>query len=122
METVAEEGQGGQDGCSGSGQQEATSTTPGQQADASQNPNTDAAFAQQPQPPTEAPAGSPLVPPSAAVPQHMHMPVLPPPVPHHRQRVAPGLTEAYMTQSIMPQHANTLGITFGGQVGHGREV
>eukprot|EP00955_Chlamydomonas_euryale_P062314 358344-Chlamydomonas_euryale.AAC.12 len=31
--------------------------------------------------------------------------------------VAPGLTTAYMTQPIMPQHANTLSITFGGQVG-----
>ncbi|GLC42537.1 hypothetical protein PLESTB_001111000 [Pleodorina starrii] len=38
---------------------------------------------------------------------------LAPPV---RQRVAPGCTTAYMTQSILPQHANTLNITFGGQV------
>lgn len=30
--------------------------------------------------------------------------------------VSPAATTAYMTQSIMPQHANTLGITFGGQV------
>ncbi|GIL77220.1 hypothetical protein Vretifemale_6713 [Volvox reticuliferus] len=41
-------------------------------------------------------------------------PVLsPPPV---RQRVNPGCTTSYMTQSILPQHANTLNITFGGQV------
>eukprot|EP00877_Chromochloris_zofingiensis_P005033 jgi/Chrzof1/14530/Cz09g06070.t1 len=33
-----------------------------------------------------------------------------------RRKVAPGATIAYMTQSIMPHHANTLGITFGGQV------
>lgn len=33
-----------------------------------------------------------------------------------RLSVSPNLTVAYMTQSIMPQHANTLGITFGGQV------
>lgn len=33
-----------------------------------------------------------------------------------RRVVPPHLTTAYMTQSIMPQHANTLGITFGGQV------
>ncbi len=30
--------------------------------------------------------------------------------------VSPNHTVAYLTQSIMPQHANTLGITFGGQV------
>ena len=28
--------------------------------------------------------------------------------------VAPSLTSAHMTQLIMPQHANSLGITFGG--------
>jgi hypothetical protein len=33
-----------------------------------------------------------------------------------RRRVPPSATTAYMTQSVMPQHANTLGITFGGQV------
>ncbi|GBF96246.1 acyl-coenzyme A thioesterase [Raphidocelis subcapitata] len=33
-----------------------------------------------------------------------------------KPRVSPAATTAYMTQSIMPQHANTLGITFGGQV------
>ncbi|GAX85125.1 hypothetical protein CEUSTIGMA_g12545.t1 [Chlamydomonas eustigma] len=33
-----------------------------------------------------------------------------------RQAVMPDRTAAYMTQSIMPQHANTLNITFGGQV------
>lgn len=32
-------------------------------------------------------------------------------------RVTPGMTLAHMTQLIMPQHANSLGITFGGQVG-----
>jgi acyl-CoA hydrolase len=31
--------------------------------------------------------------------------------------VRAGATTVYMTQSIMPQNANTLGITFGGQVG-----
>ena len=31
-------------------------------------------------------------------------------------RVAPAMTLAHMTQLIMPQHANSLGITFGGQV------
>lgn len=31
-------------------------------------------------------------------------------------RVTPGMTLAHMTQLIMPQHANSLGITFGGQV------
>lgn len=30
--------------------------------------------------------------------------------------VAPGATSAHMTHLIMPQHANSLGITFGGQV------
>jgi hypothetical protein len=30
--------------------------------------------------------------------------------------VLSGATTVYMTQSIMPHHANTLGITFGGQV------
>jgi len=34
-------------------------------------------------------------------------------------RVRPGSTLAHMTQLIMPQHANSLGITFGGQVGGG---
>lgn len=33
-----------------------------------------------------------------------------------RQLVPPSCTAAYMTQSILPQHANTLQITFGGQV------
>ncbi|WIA38284.1 hypothetical protein OEZ86_001624 [Tetradesmus obliquus] len=33
-----------------------------------------------------------------------------------RRRVPPSATTAYMTQSVLPQHANTLGITFGGQV------
>ncbi|KAG2491478.1 hypothetical protein HYH03_010263 [Edaphochlamys debaryana] len=33
-----------------------------------------------------------------------------------RQLVPPGCTTSYMTQSILPQHANTLNITFGGQV------
>ncbi|KAI8475071.1 MAG: HotDog domain-containing protein [Monoraphidium minutum] len=33
-----------------------------------------------------------------------------------KPRVSPAATTAYATQSIMPQHANTLGITFGGQV------
>ncbi len=33
-----------------------------------------------------------------------------------RPLITPDLTTAYMTQSIMPQHANTLNITFGGQV------
>eukprot|EP00879_Flechtneria_rotunda_P012044 GHRR01012579.1.p1 GENE.GHRR01012579.1~~GHRR01012579.1.p1 ORF type:complete len:498 (+),score=231.63 GHRR01012579.1:180-1673(+) len=33
-----------------------------------------------------------------------------------RRHIPPSATTAYMTQSIMPQHANTLGITFGGQV------
>ena len=32
-------------------------------------------------------------------------------------RVTPAMTLAHMTQLIMPQHANSLGITFGGQVG-----
>ena len=32
-------------------------------------------------------------------------------------RVTPAQTLAHMTQLIMPQHANSLGITFGGQVG-----
>ena len=31
-------------------------------------------------------------------------------------RVTPAQTLAHMTQLIMPQHANSLGITFGGQV------
>jgi acyl-CoA hydrolase len=30
-------------------------------------------------------------------------------------RVTPAQTLAHMTQLIMPQHANSLGITFGGQ-------
>ena len=30
--------------------------------------------------------------------------------------VSPDFTLAHMTQLIMPQHANSLGITFGGQV------
>ncbi|MEW5306635.1 MAG: hypothetical protein WDW36_009089 [Sanguina aurantia] len=38
------------------------------------------------------------------------------PVPPPRQSVSPGMTIAYMTQSILPSHANTLSITFGGQV------
>ncbi|KXZ46786.1 hypothetical protein GPECTOR_40g520 [Gonium pectorale] len=45
--------------------------------------------------------------------------LLPPPLPPllpRRQRVPPTCTTAYMTQSILPQHANTLHITFGGQV------
>lgn len=51
-------------------------------------------------------------------------PILPPSLPalHGaavRRGVPPSDTTAYMTQSIMPQHANTLGITFGGQVEHG---
>jgi hypothetical protein len=33
-----------------------------------------------------------------------------------RRPITPNLTTAYMTQSIMPQHANTYHITFGGQV------
>lgn len=33
-----------------------------------------------------------------------------------RRGVAPSQTSAHMTQLIMPQYANTLGITFGGQV------
>lgn len=36
--------------------------------------------------------------------------------PLSRHCVAPGLTEAYMTQQVMPQHANSIAITFGGQV------
>jgi len=32
--------------------------------------------------------------------------------------VSPDFTLAHMTQLIMPQHANSLGITFGGQVCH----
>ncbi|GMH39377.1 hypothetical protein BSKO_07275 [Bryopsis sp. KO-2023] len=32
------------------------------------------------------------------------------------KQVAPRLTTAHMTQLIMPQHANSIGITFGGQV------
>ncbi|KAL6762956.1 HotDog domain-containing protein [Haematococcus lacustris] len=36
--------------------------------------------------------------------------------PRLRTSVRPGLTEAHVTQLIMPQHCNTLGITFGGQV------
>lgn len=35
---------------------------------------------------------------------------------HSRIQVRPESTTAYMTQSILPQHANTLGITFGGQI------
>ena len=36
-----------------------------------------------------------------------------------KRAVTPGMTLAHMTQLIMPQHANSLGITFGGQVaGH----
>lgn len=34
-----------------------------------------------------------------------------------KPRVSPAATTSYMTCSVMPQHANTLGITFGGQVG-----
>ena len=33
-----------------------------------------------------------------------------------RRAVTPAATLAHMTQLIMPQHANSLGITFGGQV------
>lgn len=33
-----------------------------------------------------------------------------------RPVASPDMTTAYMTQSILPQHANTVGITFGGQV------
>ena len=33
-----------------------------------------------------------------------------------RQMVSPARTMAHMTQLIMPQNANSLGITFGGQV------
>lgn len=36
--------------------------------------------------------------------------------PRHRLRVAPSLTTAHITHIIMPQHANSIGITFGGQV------
>ncbi len=35
-----------------------------------------------------------------------------------KRSVTPAMTLAHMTQLIMPQHANSLGITFGGQVGH----
>ena len=35
-----------------------------------------------------------------------------------KKSVTPAMTLAHMTQLIMPQHANSLGITFGGQVGH----
>jgi hypothetical protein len=38
------------------------------------------------------------------------------PSPRPRRAVAPGLTESYMTLLIMPQHTNTMGITFGGTV------
>lgn len=44
-------------------------------------------------------------------------PLVPPPSPAAGPRgIAPSFTRAYMTQLIMPQHANSLGITFGGQV------
>ena len=33
-----------------------------------------------------------------------------------KRAVTPAATLAHMTQLIMPQHANSLGITFGGQV------
>lgn len=33
-----------------------------------------------------------------------------------KRRIAPSLTSAHMTQMVMPQHANSIGITFGGQV------
>ena len=33
-----------------------------------------------------------------------------------KKAVTPAATLAHMTQLIMPQHANSLGITFGGQV------
>ena len=33
-----------------------------------------------------------------------------------KELVAPSATRAHMTQLIMPQHANSLAITFGGQV------
>lgn len=36
--------------------------------------------------------------------------------PRMRQCVSPSATLSHMTQLIMPQHANSLGITFGGQV------
>ena len=38
-----------------------------------------------------------------------------------KPRVSPAATTAYATHSIMPQHANTLGITFGGQVRGGAD-
>lgn len=44
-------------------------------------------------------------------------PLAPPPSPAAGPRgIPPCYTRAYMTQLIMPQHANSLGITFGGQV------
>lgn len=44
-------------------------------------------------------------------------PLAPPPGNDTEPRpIAPSFTRAYMTQLIMPQHANSLGITFGGQV------
>lgn len=64
-------------------------------------------------PPTAAAEGGPLMAAAAtplpAAPADVNAPV--------RRSVPPSATTAYMTQSIMPQHANTLGITFGGQVG-----
>ncbi|KAG2454835.1 hypothetical protein HYH02_000667 [Chlamydomonas schloesseri] len=54
--------------------------------------------------------------PRAGSPPTLLVPPLFSPPPPRRQRVPPGCTTAYMTQSILPQHANTLHITFGGQV------
>ena len=34
----------------------------------------------------------------------------------HKHRLQPSATLSHMTQLIMPQHANSLAITFGGQV------
>lgn len=64
--------------------------------------------------------GGPRAVPRAGSPPTLLVPPLYAPPPR-RQRVPPGCTTAYMTQSILPQHANTLHITFGGQVrGRGR--
>lgn len=44
-------------------------------------------------------------------------PLVPPPsLAAGPRAIPPSFTRAYMTQLIMPQHANSLGITFGGQV------
>ncbi|PNW84553.1 hypothetical protein CHLRE_03g148450v5 [Chlamydomonas reinhardtii] len=59
--------------------------------------------------------GGPRAVPRAGSPPTLLVPPLYAPPPR-RQRVPPGCTTAYMTQSILPQHANTLHITFGGQV------